>query len=163
MSLALLIGLKSLISISFYPSRPSWGTDRYPVRRALCPAEAVPAAHPLSQKSSTGTDHHPQLWSGLGLEPDERGNSPQTSFQNRAAAQKAHSRRLTPTLNGPVENSRGGWRRKMALSLSLKPTQCAISQIFSSHPCRCCGFMFAAGRCPSTFLTWTLNHLSERN
>lgn len=125
------------------------------MRRALCPAEAVPAAHPLSQEPSTGTDHHPQLWSGAGLEPDKRGSSPPACFQNRAAAQKAHRRRLTPCLNVPVENPRGGG------GVNFKPSRCVLSQIFS---CLCSrrGVLFTWGRC-HTFLTWILNHLSVIN
>lgn len=130
------------------------------MRRALCPTEAVPAAHPLSQEPSTGTDHHPQLWSGLDLEPDERGSAPPACFQNRAAAQKAQSE-----INSISKRGCGKFtgERRMALSISLKPTRCVVSQIFSSHPGRRCGFMFTPGMCPSTFLAWVLNHLSERN
>lgn len=89
LTLVLLDFLYSLIS--FYPPPPSWDTSRYPVRRAVCPAEAVPAAHPLSQEPSTGTDHHPQLWSGHDLEPDKRGNSPRAGFQNSRCPKSTQS------------------------------------------------------------------------
>ena len=67
------------ISLLIYPSvssHPSRSTHRNPVRGALGPTEAVPAASSLPQEPSTGTDHHPQLWGRPGLEPDKtRGTS----------------------------------------------------------------------------------------
>lgn len=59
-------------SVSCLPSR---GSSRDPVRGAVSPAEAMPAASSLPQEPRAGTDHHPQFGGRHGVEPETRGTA----------------------------------------------------------------------------------------